>query len=253
MLRLITIAHRGASGAYPENTRLAFQKALDVGADMIELDCQLSYDGHIVVFHDETLSRIAKTRGIVGRLTLEQLKKLEIGGWRSKIYRGERIQTLEEVMTLVDGRASLCIDIKEFSQSPSGIELKLLFTITHFDCLDRVVLSSFDYNCLRRVRELAPEARIGMIYGAPGREDPIDAGIELGARSIHVQKELASRDFLSRAWGEGFDVYVWTLNSPADIEKFAALGVQGIFSDYPERIVPSIKLPRQGSKRNCLT
>jgi glycerophosphoryl diester phosphodiesterase len=253
MLRLIRIAHRGASGIYPENTRIAFQKAIDAGADMIELDCQLSYDGHIVVFHDEALSRIAKTRGTMGGRTLEQLKKLDIGSWRNKIYCGERVQTLEEVMTFVDGRASLCIDIKEFAQSPTGIELKLLFTITHFDCLDRVVLSSFDYNCLRRVRELAPEARIGLIYGAPVREDPIAAGIELRARSIHVQKELASRDFLSRAWAEGFDVYVWTLNSPADIEKFTALGVQGIFSDYPERLAVSSRLSQQAQKRNCLT
>jgi glycerophosphoryl diester phosphodiesterase len=247
MLRLTTIAHRGASGIYPENTRFAFQKAIDAGADMIELDCQLSYDGHVVVFHDETLSRIAKTRGTVGRRTLEQLKKLDIGSWRNKIYCGERIQTLEEVMTLVDGRTSFCVDIKEFSQSPPGIELKLLFTITHFDCLDRVVVSSFDYNCLRRVRELAPEARIGVIYGEPAGEDPIAAGIELGARSIHVHKDLASRDFLFRAWTEGFDVYVWTLNSPADIEKFAALGVQGIFSDYPERVVVSSQHSRPGT------
>lgn len=236
MLGLTKIAHRGASGTYPENTRLAFQKAIDARVDMIELDCQLSYDGHIVVFHDERLSRIAKTRDAVGRRSLDQLKKLDIGSWRKESFCAERIQTFEEVLALVNGRVSLCVDIKQFPASPAGIELKLLFTITHFDYWDRVVLSSFDYHCLKRVRELAPEARIGMIFGKGAQRDPIAAGIELGARSIHVQKELASRDFIQRAWDEGFDVYVWTLNDLGEMEKFASLGVQGIISDYPERL-----------------
>jgi glycerophosphoryl diester phosphodiesterase len=86
------------------------------------------------------------------------------------------------------------------------------------------------------VRELAPEARIGVIFGNGVREDPIAAAIGLGARSIHVQKELASRDFLHRAWDEGFDIYIWTLNDLIEIEKFASLGVQGIISDFPERL-----------------
>jgi glycerophosphoryl diester phosphodiesterase len=236
MLGLAKIAHRGASGSYPENTRLAFQKAIEARADMIELDCQLSDDGHVVVFHDERLSRIAKTRGAVGRRSLEQLKQLDIGSWRKKIFCTERIQTLEEVLALVKGRAGLCVDIKQYPRSPSGIELKLLFTISHFDYLDRVVLSSFDYHCLKRVRELAPEARIGIIFGKGAQADPIAAGIEVAARSIHVQKDLASRDFIRRAWDEGFDVYVWTVNGLDEIEKFASLGVQGIISDYPERL-----------------
>lgn len=235
MPRLIRIAHRGASGSFPENTRLAFQKALEARADMIELNCQLTQDGHVVVFHDETLSRTAKTRGTVGRRSLEQLKKVDIGRWRKKSFCGERIQTLEEVLALINGHAGLCIDIKQFPGSPAGIEIKLLFTLSHFDYLDRVILLSFDYPCLRRVRELAPDARIGVIFGKGVREDPIAAAIGLEARSIHVQKEMASHDFLQRAWDEGFDVYVWTLNNLVEIRKFASLGVQGIVSDFPER------------------
>jgi glycerophosphoryl diester phosphodiesterase len=236
MLGLIKIAHRGSSGRYPENSRLAVQKAIDARADMIELDCQLSSDGHIVVFHDERLSRVAKARGAVAERSLEQLKRLDIGSWRDRRYCGERIQTFEEVLALVNGQTGLCVDIKQFPGSPPGIELKLLFTISHFDYLDRVILSSFDYQCLKRVRELAPEARIGVIFGKGVQADPIVTAIELDARSIHVQKELASRDFLRRAWDEGLDIYVWTLNQFAEMEVFASLGVQGIISDYPERL-----------------
>jgi glycerophosphoryl diester phosphodiesterase len=236
MPSLIKIAHRGASGSFPENTRLAFQKAIDARADMIELDCQLTLDGHIVAFHDEKLARVAKARGTVGGRSLEQLKQLDIGSWRKKTFSGERIQALEEILALVDGQVRLCIDIKQYPGSPAGVELKLLFTLTHFDYMDRVIVSSFDYHCLRRVRELAPAALIGVICGKGMKEDPITAGIALGARSIHLQKELASRDFLHRAWDEGFDVYVWTVNDLAEMEKFASLGVQGIISDYPERL-----------------
>ena len=83
------IAHRGASGRYPENTRLAFIKAIEAGADMIELDCQLSRDGHVVVFHDEQLRRTAGVRGTLRSKTLAQLKSLDIGRWRNKSCRGE--------------------------------------------------------------------------------------------------------------------------------------------------------------------
>jgi glycerophosphoryl diester phosphodiesterase len=234
MPHFIKIAHRGASGVFPENTCVAFRKAIDTGADMIELDCQLTQDGHVVVFHDEKLSRVAKACGTVGESSLEELKRLDIGGWFKRNFRDQRIQTLEEVLTLINGDARLCIDIKQFAHSPSGIELKLLFILSHFDYLDRVILSSLDYRSLARVRELAPGARIGLIYGRRIKEDPLCTAISLRAGSIHVQKELASRDFVQRAWDEGLDVYVWTLNHLREISKFASLGVQGIMSDYPE-------------------
>ena len=85
------IAHRGASGQYPENTRLAFGKAIEAGVDMIELDCQMTQDGHVVVFHDERLTRTAGIRGTIRSKTLEQLKKLDIGRWRKKAHR-EKVQ-----------------------------------------------------------------------------------------------------------------------------------------------------------------
>ena len=92
MANFIKIAHRGSSGSYPENTRLAFEKALEAGADMIEMDCQLSKDGHVVVFHDERLNRTAKVKGYVKGKTLKQLKKLDVGAWCKRSFKGQRIQ-----------------------------------------------------------------------------------------------------------------------------------------------------------------
>ena len=235
MAALRKIAHRGASGAFPENTRLAFSQAIAAGADMIELDCQLSQDGHVVIFHDEKLWRTARARGALRERTLAQLKQLDIGKWRGKAFKGERILTLEEALETVAGDADLCLEFKFFGAAAPGLELKALFILSHYDYLERTILSSFDYRCLARLRELAPEATLGVIYGAGVDDDPFAAAEQLEARSMHVQKELASRDLLSRAWDQGLDVYVWTVNDVRDMEAFAGLGVQGLISDYPEK------------------
>lgn len=229
------IAHRGASGHFPENTRLAFEKAIEARVDMIELDCQLTLDGHVVVFHDERLDRTARVKGAVKNMTLAELKKLDVGRWHKKTHKGERILTLEEVIEVVGRGVSLCLDIKQFPPTPQGIELKLLFTLSHYDFLDRAILASFDYQCLYRVRELAPEAQVGVKFGSGMTQDPFAAAAQLAAACMLVQKELATREFLERVWNDGRDVYVWTVNEIREMEKFASLGVQGLISDYPER------------------
>jgi glycerophosphoryl diester phosphodiesterase len=230
------IAHRGASGEYPENTRLAFVKAIEARADIIEIDCQMTSDGHIVIFHDESLMRTAGVRGTVKNRTLKQLKTLDVGQWKNRSHRGERILTLEEALETIGGKADLCLEIKSYPGSGPGIELKILFTLSHYDYLDRTILSSFDYRCLARVRDLAPETSIGVIFGSNVKENPFDAVKNLGAASIYVQKELASRNFLEHAWQEGLDVHVWTVNAVRDLEAFAAMGVQGLVSDFPGRL-----------------
>ena len=230
------IAHRGASGQYPENSRLAFVKAIEAGADMIELDCQLSRDGHVVIFHDEQLRRITGVRGAVTSKTLEQLKTLDIGRWRKKSFKGERILTLEEALEVLAGKVDLCLEIKNYSGSPPGIELKILFILSHYDYLDRTIVSSFDYRSLGRVRELAPEISIGLLFGPVVKQDPFAWAKQLAATSLHVQKSVATREFLSAAWEEGLDVHVWTVNELHDMEAFISMGVQGVISDFPDRL-----------------
>lgn len=230
------IAHRGASGKYPESTRLALAKAIGAGADMIEIDCQMTQDGHVVIFHDDKLRRTAGGRGALRDKTLAQLKKLDIGRWRGNAFAGERILTLEEGLEIFGGNVDLCLEFKTFGAAAPGLDLKVLFTLSHYDYLDRTILSSFDYHCLARLRDLAPEAALGVIYGAAVGDDPLEAARRLGAASIHVQKEMASRDFLRQAWDEGLDVYVWTVNEVREMQAFVALGVQGLISDFPEKL-----------------
>ncbi len=235
MADFIKIAHRGFSGSYPENTHVAFEKAIEAGVDMIEMDCQLSKDGHVVVIHDEGLDRTAGVRGTVKGKTLKQLKKLDVGAWFKKSFRGERILALEEVMEIVAGKVDLNLDIKPIPHGPLGIELKILFILSRYDYLERSILSSFNYRSLRRVRELGPDARIGVLYGAGMKDDPFQVAREVHAYSLHIQKELATPHFLERAGQLGLNTFVWTVNEVAEMEEFLSLGVQGIISDFPEK------------------
>ncbi|TAJ97871.1 glycerophosphodiester phosphodiesterase [bacterium] len=235
MANFIKIAHRGSSGSYPENTRLAFEKAIEAGVDMIEIDCQLSKDGHVVVFHDERLQRTTGAKGYVKGKTLRQLKKLDAGAWFKKSFKGEKILTLEEVMEIVVGKADLNLEIKHVPRGPVGLEIKILFILSHYDYLERAIFSSFDYRSLGRVRELAPEPRIGLLYGAGMKDNPFQAAREVRAYSLHIQKELATPAFLERAVQFGLRTFVWTVNEVREMEKFLSLGVDGLISDFPEK------------------
>lgn len=231
----VKIAHRGFSGSYPENTRVAFEKAIETGVDVIEVDCQLSKDGHVVVIHDERLQRTAGERGLVKGKTLDQLKKLDVGKWFKKSFKGQRILALEEVVEIVNGKADLYLDIKTAPHGPLGIELKMLFILSHYDYLDRAIFSSFDYHTLRRVREMAPDVRIGVLYAKRQREDPFQAAAELQAYSLQVQKELVTPELLGKAGELGLKTFVWTVNDLSEMRKFLALGVDGIISDFPQK------------------
>jgi len=235
MADFVKIAHRGSSGSCPENTRLAFEKAIEARADMIEMDCQLSKDGHVVVIHDERLARTAGVRGLVKGKTLKELKKLDIGAWFKKSFRGERILTLEEATEIVAGKVDLNLDIKPVARGPLGIELKILFILSHFNYLERTILSSFDYRTLSRFRELAPEARIGILHGRGVKEDPLQTAWRLRAHSLHLHKDCVTPDLVKHSGDLGLKTFVWTVNEVREMEKFLSLGVDGIISDFPER------------------
>lgn len=235
MAGFIKIAHRGSSGSYPENTRIAFEKAIETRVDMIEMDCQLSKDGHVVVFHDERLNRIAKTAGWVKGKDLRQLKNLDVGRWFKKSFKGERILTLEEAMDIIVGKADVCLDIKTVPDGPLGIELKVLFTLSHYDYLERSVLTSFDFRTLQQIRELAPEARIGILFRKDMTEDPLQMAWKTRAESLHLQKDCVNSDLVELAGNLGLKIFVWTVNEVREMEKFLSLGVDGIISDFPEK------------------
>jgi glycerophosphoryl diester phosphodiesterase len=228
------IAHRGASGRAPENTHAAFAAALNQGVEAIELDCQLSRDGELVVIHDETLERTTDGAGPVGDRTAAELLALDAGGWFAPEYRGERIPRLVDVLAQVRDRVLLNVEIKS-ARDLGAIEPKLAELVRNERAADWVLFSSFHFDAVRRMREVAPWARLGVLCD----EDPARGGLalatELQAEVLIPGRRWVHAGIIDAAHERGLDVWVWTVNEPGEMRRLVALGVDAIFSDWPER------------------
>ena len=234
---LLKIAHRGASGTTPELTRAAFLRALELGADMIELDVQLTKDGYLVVIHDHELQRTANAPGHVREQTLAELKQLDVGSWFDVRFRGEGILSLEEVIEIVGRRAMLNVEIKSPPGDWSSTALKTVAVLTHAGILGTTVISCFEMQALLRVRELSPAARLGVLWHQPDFEEAWRWARELAAWSFHPWCKVLAEDGVAQAHQRGLRVLTWTVNDPEEIEQMADIGVDGIMSDFPERLL----------------
>ncbi len=229
----LNIAHRGASADAPENTLRAFALACEQGADMIEFDVRPTADGAIVVFHDDTTARWNGRDDRVDRLTLAQLRQLDLGG--------ERAPTLGELFDWA--RATdlrLNVEIKQ-----AGIEAAVARLIRRYDLVDRVIVSCFDFSVLESLRAIDPAIPRGALMGtttyAPRvrlREAwPLRTLRRIAAAAWHPAWQLPLLDHLiPRVRAAGYAVNVWTVDDPAQMRRFLALGVEGIMTNYPARL-----------------
>ena len=228
--RVLNIAHRGASSRFPENTLAAFAGAIDAGADMCELDVQLSRDGALVVIHDDTVDRTTGGRGAVAATTLEELKRLDAGVSFSAEFKGECIPTLDEVFASVGGRCALNIELKS-----AGLEQKVCAAIRDHDALATAIVSSFDWDALDRIRQFHPAVRVGLLASRwPVRL--LGAATAIKAQAIHPSVDIVTEDLCTAAHERILDVYTWTVDDLDTMRKLIAYGVDGIMTNYPERL-----------------
>ncbi len=235
---IIRLAHRGASGQAPENTHAAFAKALQLGVDGIELDCQLSADGELVVIHDEILDRTTSGLGPVCAKTWAELAKLDAGAWRGPEFRGERIPRLLDVLAQIDGRATLNVEIKS-ARDVGSIEPKLAALPEIRAAADWLLFSSFNADAVRNLRAAAPWASIGILWDRRPAAGAFLLAEELGARCVIPSRRVVDGELVTTAHDRGLGVWVWTVNTREDLERITAVGADAIFSDYPERFAPS--------------
>lgn len=238
------IAHRGFSGKYPENTLIAFKKAIELEADMIEFDITLSKDKVPIVIHDDTLERTTNGKGKVRTTALNKLKLLDAGSWKNSKFHQEKIPTLEEVLQQIKkSKINLNIEIKssafEKKLSTSCIELQTLNLIQKYKLMNRIVISSFEPRILLRLRELSAKVKLGFLI-EPNFEtiqsDPIAFVKQIRAVSLNMHKsQVGSKIFIS-AKDLKIPVHIYTVNTIKEMKKMQANKVNGIFTNFPDRL-----------------
>lgn len=222
------IGHKGTAGYAPENTLASFQKALNLSVDMIELDVHKSKSGEIVVIHDNTVDKTTNGSGKVGELTLKELKKLDAGN-------GERIPTLTEVLDLVDNKIKINIEIKTRDATKRVVKIIEEYVQKNYTYKSFLV-SSFDYRNLIKVKLLNFKIPLGVITKRKLILLNLLFAQLVNAYSINILYTSVSKKIIKQAHALGLKVFVWTVNEPRDIERMKKLGVDGVFSDYPDRI-----------------
>ncbi len=231
--RPLVVAHRGASGEAPENTLPAFELARAQGADAIELAVRVTADGHFVVIHDAAVDRTTNGRGEVAALTLAEIKALDAGSWFDPAFAGTQVPTLVEVLEWAGGAVDLCLELK--TPFPDRALAELLRVVGGYP-RGRLLFASFEWRLMRRLKLLAPWARVGLIWGRAAPADPFGFALRLGRANLHPNVALVDGPFVQKAHRLGLAVFVWTVNGPDLAVALAAMGVDGIVTDYPARI-----------------
>jgi len=227
------IAHRGASGTAPENTLAAFRRAVEIGADMIELDVQLTRDGAVVVLHDDTLERTTDGTGPLAAQDAAALERLDAGGWFAPGFRGERIPTLAAVLET----CAIRINVELKAPGTETLAARALAVVQDAGALDRVVFSSFQPTLLEAVRARSEAARLGVLWNWGPFPDALRLAARVGARAVHIRKDLVSPEVGTLAAQSHVALCAWTVNDTGEGAELLRTGVTGLFTDYPERFL----------------
>jgi glycerophosphoryl diester phosphodiesterase len=225
--QLFCFGHRGASGHEPENTIRSVRKALELGAGGIEVDGYFA-DGQLVVIHDDTLNRTTNGHGRVMKKTFTYLRSLDAG-------LGERIPTLAEIFDAVNRRAVINVELKG-AQTAAPVAMLIAEYVNRRGWrYEDFLVSSFDHPRIREVKQLCPKIRIGALFSKTPRGLAKSAE-SLGAWSLHASKRCVTPALVADAHRRGLKIFAFTVNKPKDIARMKMLGVDGVFSDFPERV-----------------
>ncbi len=229
----LAIAHRGASSYAPENTLAAFDLALTMGARHLELDVELTSDGHVVVIHDDTLDRTTDGSGPVTARTLAELRRLDAGRWFGPSFAGERIPTYEQVLERYRGRAHLHTEIKGRAPELSRRTVEL---IRRLGMTDDVTITSFQRARLEEVRAVAPELPAGWLVSEV-TQATIEGARRLGLVQLCPLATSVTRALVQRLHAEGFAVRAWGVSSEELMRQVVDAGADGMTVNFPDKLI----------------
>ena len=256
----LVIAHRGWSGVYPENTLIAFERAIEIGSHVLELDVGLSKDNHLIILHNETLNLTTNSKGLVRKKTLSEIKILDAGSWFHPIFKNTKVPTLEEILELVKKHKKIILNIEikpEFwnsKKNSNNIEELVLKSVFKYGLESRVFISSFHWGYLLRIRKLTKKIKLALLHcnddkkyirfqsGMEGFERYLPA-LDLKYLNktyepiaINPQSGELSQNFVNLCHQNRIKVLPYTVNTYTEMEKFLNMGVDGLFTNHPNRL-----------------
>ena len=224
----LVIGHRGARGHLAENTLPSIAKAIELGVDGIEIDIFKCASGELVVFHDQTLEKLTNSKGYIEQLTLDSIRKIDV-------LNGFTIPTLEEVLDLINGRVFLNIELKGTQTAILTNEIILSYFERKEWDLSKILISSFNWEELEIFYSVNSEVSIAILT----EDDPLDAipiAKQLNAVAINPEYLSLNTGNIDKIKKEGLKIFTWTVNDPQEIKDLITLGVDGIITDFPERV-----------------
>jgi glycerophosphoryl diester phosphodiesterase len=236
--RPLIFAHRGASKVAPENTLPAFEQAIGLGADGVELDVQYTSDGKLICIHNMTLEKTTNGSGRVVSHTLDQIRKLDAGAWFSPQFAGTRVPVLEEVLDLLKGKLLINIELKVLDTRQNGLGADVVKAVRARDMVDQIVLSSFNPFALRAALLAGREFQGGLLLAPdlPGwTRWPFTRRYSL-AQGVHPELKMVDAAYVEGAKRAGLPLRVWTVNEEEGMRRMIGFSVDSIITDYPDRL-----------------
>ena len=237
---IVKIAHRGFSAIAPENTMVAFQKALELNVDCVELDVHGTIDKKVVAIHDQTLNRTTNQTGFVNQQALNRIRQADAGSWFDDKFTGEKVPTLTESLDLICPSAAAVVEVKD-----AAITDQVVKDIHRTNTTERVVVITFDPMVLKQVRQLDPTLSTGFLLGSNDKENLNDVELArqliqqvlvMGVPLLNLSEKLITRLLAQEIKKRGVTLWTWTVDNLERMTEVVDSGVQGITSNQPQRL-----------------
>lgn len=236
------IAHRGAAGYAPENTIAAFDKAIEMKADYIEMDIQRSKDGELVIIHDTSVDRTTEGSGYIKDLTFNELRSLDAGSWKGTEFAGEKIPTFDEILDKYHGKIGILLELKAPELYP-GIEESIAQELKDRNLdkpqNEKMILQSFNFESMKKMNTLLPNVPIGVLTWSKADTTP-QALKEFSAYADYFNPSygLINEELVNQVHSLGMKISSWTVRSHESADFLLEMKVDGIITDYPDYVDP---------------
>jgi len=231
------VAHRGASGDAPENTLAAIRTAVDGGANMVEIDLQLTLDRKLVVFHDHVLGRTTNGHGKIAATSFDDVRKLDAGSWFASSFAGERVPTFAEVVDVVRNRAYVLVELKPFDAQATVDDVRaVVTTVQEFGLGPYMAFASFDHRTIAFVKHLDATLHTVALNVPGDLRPPSEVCAAVAADAYGCSIHELSRDRMADARRNRIPVGVYTVNDEASLRRACSYGVQAVVSNFPSVI-----------------